>query len=544
MDEAAKRSVAAGPVSSGRLATLLWLVGAAALYGATAAREPVWADASKLTLYALHGYWPSLNPGDHAGWVVQARLVLVMLGWIGPVRAMHLLSALAGAVSVALLHGTVRSWTGDRERAHAAAAVLLVAHGPWWASTVAETYMPAVALVMVVARLSRSRGRAARLGAGAAAGLALATHAFSIILTAPLLVWSLSGRRAGAQAEGSEALELGPQPGGAWRRRLLAAALLAAGMALGTMPLWLGLIGTPADPLTGHVSAGAGSWSWHLAAFIEPRRMLRGALVLGALVCLNLGPLGLLGLLRAARRPGAAAHPRPGSAAVALVLLGLVLTTYSAYRLHLMTIFLVVGLLLLVPPRLGTGLRTAHVILQAAGLVMLPVLLGLLGYQDLGVRRAPGRNAAAYFLSPVKTLGTGADQYARSLLEAAPPRAVILADFNLGAPLRLVQETEDLRPDLEIVPTAVDDAMARPDPTAALAEMIQRQLGREPGVNGGPRPDGAGRPVVLADSWEPYYHTVELRQRFGLRIVPCGPGWLVTAGHETALPESADQPFS
>jgi hypothetical protein len=495
----------------GGRATWLWLAGAAVLYVATAASVPVWADASKLTLYAMHGYWPSLNPGDHAGWVVLARLALGLLGWLGPVRAMHLLSALAGAVSVALIHGTVRSWTGDAQRAHTAAAVLLVAHGPWWASTVAETYMPAVALVLVVARLSRIDGRGTpvnRVASGAAAGLALATHAFSVALTAPLLLASLLG--AGRSAE--------TRPGGPWRCQAMAALLMAGGLVLGTMPLWLGLAGMPADPLTGYLSAGVGSWSWHLAAFVEPGQMLRGALVLGALGCLSIGPLGLLGLWRAAWSRPVLVHPAPCPAVVALVLLALMLSTYSAYRLHLMAILLVVGLLLLIPPQLGPRLRVAHVVVQVAGLVALPAVLGLLGRADLGVRQAPGRNAAAYFLSPVKTFETGAARYARSLLGAAPPEAVVLADFNLGAPLRLVQEVEGLRPDVEIVPTAVDDALATPDPAAALAGMIRQRQGQR-----------QGRPVVLADAWEPYYRTTELRERFGIGLAPCGPGWRVVA---------------
>ena len=34
----------------------------------------MWGDPSKLTVYALAGYVPSLNPGDHPGWTVLAWL--------------------------------------------------------------------------------------------------------------------------------------------------------------------------------------------------------------------------------------------------------------------------------------------------------------------------------------------------------------------------------------------------------------------------------------------------------------------------------------
>ncbi|MFN3412728.1 MAG: hypothetical protein ACK42L_01530, partial [Thermoanaerobaculum sp.] len=54
----------------------LWGMGFGALYLLSASRTPQWADASKLTLYALHGYFPSVNPGAHPGWTVLAWLWL------------------------------------------------------------------------------------------------------------------------------------------------------------------------------------------------------------------------------------------------------------------------------------------------------------------------------------------------------------------------------------------------------------------------------------------------------------------------------------
>ncbi len=47
-----------------------WFAAAAALYSVSAARTLQLADGSKLTFYALAGYLPSLDPGDHPGWAL------------------------------------------------------------------------------------------------------------------------------------------------------------------------------------------------------------------------------------------------------------------------------------------------------------------------------------------------------------------------------------------------------------------------------------------------------------------------------------------
>src|SRR5664280_889870 len=139
--------MAAGITRTDVRSAALWFAGALALYVATGARGLVWADSSKLTLYALSGYFPSLNPGDHAGWTVLAWAWLRLVGG-DPVVAAHRLSAVAGALAVALVALLVRARGGDRERAATAAALLLVALPMWWAATVAETYPVALALTL------------------------------------------------------------------------------------------------------------------------------------------------------------------------------------------------------------------------------------------------------------------------------------------------------------------------------------------------------------------------------------------------------------
>lgn len=461
-----------------------WLGAGLLLYGLSAATGPLWGDPAKLSLYALACHLPSANPGDHAGWTLLAWAWLRLVFWLEPVRALHLLSAFAGGAAVALVHRLVAETTGEPRRAGGAAAVALVAHPLWWGSAVAESYAPALALTVGGCLLARRDSRAAAAAAGFVAGLGAAAHVFSLVLGLPWLA-----RRG---------MRWGPLLGGA---------------TLGLAPLWLGLLGGPVDPLTGDRSGGAGSWGWHLAAFVHPGGLVRGLGLLVGLVALALGPLGFWALVRAGRERQL--PPAPRLAGPALGLYALLLCTYAPYRLPLMALFLVVGLLLLRPPALAPRGRLLHLAAQAGLLVVLPWGLTAAGLGDLGVRRLPERDNAWHFLCPVKRGEAGPERYARGLLAAAPPRAVVLADFNPGAVLRLVQERYRLREDVEVVPTAVDDALAHPDPAAALAGRLAAA-------------EAAGRPVMLADDWAPYYRLDELRRRFGWVARPAGPGWLVS----------------
>jgi hypothetical protein len=286
---------------------------------------------------------------------------------------------------------------------------------------------------------------------------------------------------------------------------------LLLGGALGLAPVWLGGLGIPVDPLTGHQAGGGGSWGWHLAAFLRPSGMLAGAVALAAVLALALGPVGLTGMWW---RRNVSPHPWPKLAVVTLGLYALGLTGYVPYRLPWMAGFLVVGLLLVRPPDPGWRARWLHLVTQAGLLVLLPWGLVHFGNEDVHLRRLPGRSNAWYFLCPVKSFDTGPERYARSLLAAAPAGAVILADFNPGAVLFLVQQQARLRPDVLVVATVVDDALGTRDPVAALYGHIL-QAGQQ------------GRPVVLADNWEAFYRPAELRRRFGVELAPCGPGWLV-----------------
>lgn len=476
-------------LESPRRGALAWFIAAVALYGGTAARGPMWADSSKLTLYALHSYFPSLNPGDHAGWTVIARAWLTATPFLDPARSLNLLSALCGAVAVALsyLYGCRR--TGESGRGHAAAAVVMLMLPVWWASTLTESYAIAWALTLAVALLERAGDGNDRRGflAGLAAGVAAATHVFTLFVTGPLLFHGLR------------------------RHRLIP---VAAGLLVGTAPLWAVAVRSLADPLTGYRASGLSSWTWHLTWFLNPSQTAKGAAFMIALLVLALGPLGLIGLNRGWRTGGAGGRDRLLLASLGV--LALTLTSYAPYRVHLMTGMLLVGIVIVSPPLLSPIERSLHLATQAALYLLLPVVAQVAGHDDLGVRRLPRRNNAWYFLCPVKAFDRGPERYALELLTEAPAGAAILSDFNPGAVVKLVQEQRGMREDLLVTPTAIDDALASADPAAAIAARIRAN-------------QAASRPVVLADTWEPYYRTTELGERFGLTVTPCGPGVLVGA---------------
>jgi hypothetical protein len=194
-----------------------------------------------------------------------------------------------------------------------------------------------------------------------------------------------------------------------------------------------------------------------------------------------LGVLGAVALWRGHREPR-------GSTVWAWSLGGLsLLLVYAPFRLHLMLVFLLVGLVLALPVRLPARGRLGHVVFQSLLCLAVAAVLTVAGRQNLGVRVLPDRNNAFYFLCPFK----GASVATQAAAKAAPTPAqsglrsavlrweravdpgtrayladfgacvpagapaVVLADFNPGAVLRLAQVVRGWRPELDIRPVAV-----------------------------------------------------------------------------------------
>ena len=283
--------------------------------------------------------------------------------------------------------------------------------------------------------------------------------------------------------------------------------------------MWLAMLGSPPDPLTGFAAGSGAAWRWHWEAFIALARMPKGLAVIAALLLYGVGVLGAAAFWR-----GRSDEHGGRAWAASLSVLTILLAVYAPYRLHVMTALLVVGLLLALPVRLSGTARLAHIVSQGVLYLALPSALTISGRQDLGVRVLPDRNNAFYFLCPIKNavwgrglwepatlFDPGADRYVDELGRCAPQHAVVLADFNAGAPLRLAQRVRRWRRDLDVHAAAVDVAMGSPDPAKALEGEIARAL--------------VSRAVVLADTYPPYYHLDVLETRFA--VSPCRAGAVV-----------------
>jgi len=453
-----------------------WFGAALALYLVTGAQGLMWGDPSKLTLYALAGYLPSLNPGDHAGWTAVAAAWLRVVGG-DPVVAAHRLSALAGALAVAALPALLLRLGRDRAEAHTAAALLLAAHPLWSAAGVAETYAPALAAALL-GGLAAAAGGGWLLLAGALWGLAVSVHVVSAALVVPL-AWTLARRRT------------------AW---------LAPGAAVGLAPLWLAFLVSPADPLTGFAASGAAAWSWHVGAFVDPARAAGNAALVLALAAYALGPLGSWALARggADRRPAAVWW-------LALAALVALLLVYARYRVHLLLVFPLAALLLVRRACLPAAARWAHVLVQAAAYTAAPLVLAAAGHASLGVRELPHRSNARHFLDPARRGERGVEAYLEEAAACLPAGATVIADFNVGAPLCLAQTVRAWRPDVTVEPVAVDVALGSPDPARALVAAAAAASSRGP--------------AAFADTWEPYYRLHDVGRATCLER--CGPIALV-----------------
>lgn len=171
-----------------------WLAvfaGAAVLYALTARRGAQWQDSGMHILRAVTGdlYGTQglalVHPLHH--WL--ARLAAAM-DFVEPSFAITLISAIAGAVTVANIYGCVVTLSGSRRAGLVAACSLGVAHTFWQSATLAETYTLAAALFSAecwcLAIYAMSHRRGALWSALFLNGLGVANHLLAG-LTTPIL---------------------------------------------------------------------------------------------------------------------------------------------------------------------------------------------------------------------------------------------------------------------------------------------------------------------------------------------------------------------
>lgn len=235
----------------GGAALLLYLAtGQDRLHGTDWRYLVLWADAP--------GY---VHP-QHPGYLVLAKLAAWLGAWGGAstVAALGVLSALGGAVAVALVQRLAARVTGSLATANVAAALCALLPGWWHHATVVEMHAPFLAVA--VAALSMAwrwwgGGAAQALATGAWTGLATWVHATGHFLLPALglAVWWLGGR---TRRRGGEGLLAGVAHAAVW------ALLFFGTRAVGELPPEV--LAAPKDSL---LDASGGPLGYLLRSFAQ-----------------------------------------------------------------------------------------------------------------------------------------------------------------------------------------------------------------------------------------------------------------------------------
>ncbi len=102
-------------------------------------------------------------------------------------------------------------------------------------------------------------------------------------------------------------------------------------------------------------------------------------------------------------------------------------------------------------------------IVLLAGILLIPLFtyyaisdtMTTLDINPLGVRDLPGREPNWFFLWPAKTGYLGAETYGRTAFAAVPPNGALLADHTPYEALRYLQQVEGVRPDVNLIKVQV-----------------------------------------------------------------------------------------
>jgi len=138
-----------------------------------------------------------------------------------------------------------------------------------------------------------------------------------------------------------------------------------------------------------------------------------------------------------------------------------------------------------------------------------------LQYDVSFIRSAPYRNTYSYYLFPPKHQEYGPQRYVEESFAQAKPDAIILADFVPGLVLVYEQRVLGKRKDLEVDVFIDDWVHYSREPSSAILEFIRSHVGAN------------GKALYLADDWEAYYHSSDIRKEFQLARTS-GPLWEVT----------------
>jgi len=460
-------------------------VGLAALswYVATLAPSLVWADGGRLQTDAITGaslYWHfeelaavhtdglpfdrlGVAAWDHPLWVMIGHgLVSIAPG--DPAWLLNLLSAVAAALAVVMVHVIVRTVTSHCWAAAAGAVALGVSHVFWFHAVTAEVYaLHALFMTSLIAVAVRgpvlTRRRLALVGL--ISGLGLANHVMFVLTAIPVAVYLAIRHRRSPPARR-------PSLG------LSTAASTAAIFLLGLAPWWIQFMRMSRVAGLDATLTMAAGFPWlgqRWPGPVGPELATNAAEYL-AMALYQFTPIGLgiavFGAIRLRGRPEAAL----------LWTLFAVHATFSAYyqvadrfAFHLpsyviVAVFIGTGVaagleaLAAAPwPRKAAGpLAVATMALPVAIYAAVPSVLREQGFgdSDVGIPEvgANARDGIGYFLNPNQRGDDSAVRYGHATLSDLAPRAHVLVEWPDGLEsyiaMRHYQLTRDLRPDVDL----------------------------------------------------------------------------------------------
>lgn len=467
-------------------------VAALALYLASVAPGVLWQDNG---LVQLRVVLRDLSGGlglalSHPLYYVLA-IAAQALPFDEPAFKSNLVSAFAGAITVANVLLLLRRWTARRTAAAVGALSLALAHTFWQHAAMAETYTTWTALfsteLLCLHALVQRPCTLRVVLLFLVNGLGLSVHLLSLLSLPVLAALALSRtafRRSAAPADAA----LAPRSAAP---RLAPHALPLAMLAwLAGASLYLAMIvraladGEPADDVLRSALFG-----YYYAQNVLNTSLSWGLLV-NSVMTLGLNfptPLALLAL------GGLATLGRGRPRALALGFAAL-LVIHLAWAVHYdiadrYTFFIPTVLLTAVLIGLGADALLERMHLRGTGIALLalaalptivywqlPNLLRSAGVSIGGDRPLPFRDPYTYFLWPWKTGYDGADRFVRLVLDDLPRNAYLIADGTAIRPIQYRLVTRRERPDLRFWPP-LPPADARRQPTPAdLRDALAARL--------------------------------------------------------------------
>lgn len=494
-----------------------WVIFAAGLglYLLTLAPTYLWSDSAKLALYVHTRLFIGIGPGYGAHPFHSLAGYLFSFLPVPLAYSQNLMSAVFAAGSLGLLCTIVREVTGSLHAAMLAASALAVSHLFWLYAVINETYslLAFFLLLALGVTLAWTRDRrdirlyllAAAIGAG------VANHALMLLVVPGLLylAWGDEFRRF------------------IWSAKIIPtlAAFLLGSCQVTILPL------LTEPSLAASLSAGAADTATTYRVFAGQLSKLVREICLYPLYLLYQFPpvgtvLGLYGLVAELR-----ARSRLAGATVLMALP--ILLFASQYFLQRQFPMLIPTFVLFA---LWIGFGTARLLetcptLNSARYVGLAFLLLCLlppavyygAYRAADsfrvalppIRTLPYRDTARYYFFPPKHMERGAQAYVEDSFKQAKPGAIILADFNPGMALLYGQTVRGLRPDVRIT-IAVDDWVhGSANPAQEMLRFLRQHVIER------------HETVYLADDWEAYYFTSEIKKEFDLSQTG-GPLWEVS----------------